>query len=97
MLNRLKSAWSVMRGRAAAVPAIRLEGVVNPLDLRPDPTARFNVFREWNGQLVLNDPQRYSGNSIKRAGDAFEFFRDSDWLGTVYVYDGDALIERIVR
>lgn len=97
MIAKIKGAWSVLRGRAAAVPAANQDAIVDPLVLRPDPTARFNVFREFNGQLILNDPQRYSGNSIKRAADAFEFFRDSNWNGTVYLFDGNDILDRVVR
>lgn len=94
--HRVRDAWGVIRGKKGVVVPLP-ETPLEPEAHRPDPTAKFNVFRVHNGELCLLDPQRYSGNDFAKAANAFARYRLSTWEGTVYLFVGDDVQERVVR
>lgn len=94
---RIKQAWRVLIGKAEAVDKVTVESASDPILLRPDPTARFNVFRVHLGRLVVSDAQKYSGNRITTAVKAFNYYKESAWSGTVYLFDGEYCLEKETR
>jgi hypothetical protein len=62
--------------------------------LRPDPTARFNVFRvDEFGRLALSDVQRYSGNDAEKAAQSKQMYQATNWRGRVFVFEHSQQLE----
>jgi hypothetical protein len=61
---------------------------------RPDPTARFNVFRvDEFGRLALGDVQRYSGNDPEHAAQSKQMYQATHWRGRVFVFEHNQQLE----
>lgn len=93
--NRIKAAWKGLRGELL-VPSAHAH--LSLLELRLDPTARFNVFRIFKSRLMLEDTWKYSGNDIRKAVTAMDTYVGAPyWLGTVYLFDGEQIIDTVTR
>lgn len=80
-----------------APPIIPVPDGTDPVQFRPDPTARFNVFRINEGRLCITDEQRYTGNDQLKADQAIEVYESTEWEGEVYAYEHNQLRKRIPR
>lgn len=85
MIKRIRAAARVLIGRSGTVDRV---SAISPPDLRPDPSARFNVFRVVNGSLV-NEPEQYYGQDIRKALQAWDRYKKSRFPGSIYLYVND--------